>query len=495
MFEAARRWSEKRSWIPSPQPQDARFDVTAEARTEIVRKSRYFEANSAIVNRLADLYEQFTIGPQGLQINPASSSEEWNTAAKTWWDEWSRVCDLTSRLSLGTLQTICARSQFVDGEIFILKTAGEEIVEGGRVVRRPRIQLIETHRIETPADRYADQNIIDGVKVDSRGRPVSYFIRERSANGEERHAEKDANLVIPVSEPGRPGQLRCLPFLYPVLNDLHDLDDLQMLCLQKAKDNASTTRVVKTMSGEMPSASDILRGRATVTTKNSSGEDVSVERTRQIQTVFGARSVALKTGEDFQEYTNNTPSLADRELWSHLTSRVCIGVGIPKILVFPESVQGTVARGDFDVANAFFRSRSAIHQQAWTEVYYYVMDWAIRNVPELKNAPKDWRNVTVCPPRAVNVDVGYQSAAVLADLEAGIETYASVYGKLGKDYRSELRQKAKEAKMIRDLAEEFGVEVSEISTVQQDRTERIAAIKADIEQLKQEDTESLSAAA
>ncbi|NBR68446.1 MAG: hypothetical protein EBT79_14465, partial [Actinobacteria bacterium] len=39
-----------------------RFDVTASTRQQIVRKSRFFEQNNAVMNRLGDLFENYTVG-------------------------------------------------------------------------------------------------------------------------------------------------------------------------------------------------------------------------------------------------------------------------------------------------------------------------------------------------------------------------------------------------------------------------------------------------
>jgi capsid protein len=80
------------------------------------------------------------------------------------------------------------------------------------------------------------------------------------------------------------------------------------------------------------------------------------------------------------------------------------------------------------------------------------MEWAVNNDLTLADPPHDWRSVDTRAPRSVNVDIGRNSSAMLAELEAGTRTYQSVYAELGLDYRTELRQRAKEAAFIRKLA-------------------------------------------
>jgi hypothetical protein len=494
IYEGARRWSTQRGQMPGPPPQDARFDCTNETRTELVRKARLFEANDAIVNRMADLYEQYVIGPNGLQIIPNSSDDKWNEKAKAWFDQWARLPDIASRLSLASLQSIAARREFIDGQIFILKTYGEEIDQGGRAARRPRIQLIETHRIQTPGERAQDEGrtIIDGWEVDSRGRPIAGWFIERDTNEQEKYIRRSADSIITIGEPCRPGQYHSLPYLTPVMQDLQDLHELIGFTKHKAKELSTITRVLETASGELKDIATTIRETAMQRNKNSAGEDITETKTRHMQSVFGPRAIALSKGEKLNEFLNNTPTVADQQLWSHLASRICIGVGIPKILVFPESIQGTLVRGEYDIAATFFQSRSAVHANAWTEVYYFVMDWAIRNVRELSDPPADWRNVSVQYPRAVNVDVGYNAEALLKQVEAGTLTFEEAYGPLGKNWRERLKAKAKQAAYIRQLAKDHGLEVHEISTLQEDRAERFESPEQQPQKPKAADTEDIA---
>ena len=136
---------------------------------------------------------------------------------------------------------------------------------------------------------------------------------------------------------------------------------------------------------------------------------------------------------------------------------------ISALLVFPFSLQGTVTRADLDTAAAFFRSRSAVFAAVIREIYIWVMGWAVKYDRALDGAPENWWQVTIRPPKAVNVDTGRQSQAVLEELEAGTRTYQDVCAELGHDWRHVLRQKAVEAKFINDLADEFDVTREQIA--------------------------------
>lgn len=454
-YEAGQRWGTSRSYLPG-WVQDARFDADNATREEIMRKARYFEKNSGLVNRLADLFEQYTVGPCGLQLIAASKDETWNERAMEKWNDWQRFADLTSLQPFSVLQSLIARRWFIDGEIFILKTRGSESPS------RPRIQLIESHRVRTPDKLTAEEGrrIIDGVEIDGRGRPVAYHIRDGFDDQSFRRVP--ANQVIHVFEPLRPGEYRGISFFAAVMNELHDLDDLLLLEMRAAKDAAEKSTFIETPSGEIRQAGQRAE-RSTSTTQNSSGEDVSVSRTRWLKEAIGGRVAALKMGEKVTQFMSNRPTVSQQWYFDYLTGRICAGVGISKLLAYPFSMQGTVTRADLDVMAGFFRSRSEVLAAAFTEIRNYVMDWEINADVAIADPPSDWRKVTVRAPRSVNVDVGRNSNAMLSELKAGARTYQDVYAELGQDYREQLTQRAKEAQFIRKLAKDYGVTAGEIA--------------------------------
>jgi lambda family phage portal protein len=449
-YRGADRWNPNRSHVPG-QAQDARFDITAATRLELVHKARDFERNNAIVNRLADLFEQFTVGACGLQVLPDSENEDWNAAAQTWWEEWQQYCDLTSLLSFGTIQSLAARSWFIDGEVFILKTRGES--------NRPRIQLIESHRVETPNHLISleGKTIIDGIEINPIGRPMAYWVKDGVSDPlmPAVYRRIPADQMIHIYEPSRPGQMRGLSFLYPVMNDLVDLEDLQGLEMKAAKDAAEVSNILTNEAGEFD-PSMLRRSRDPVTTQTSTGTEITEQRIAHYKTVIGARTIALKRGEKLEQFRSERPSVASRDYWDYITSKICAGVGISQLLVFPRSMQGTVARAELDIANAFFRSRSAVFADAMERLYVWVMEWAVRFDKRLDGAPADWFRVDIRSPRSVNVDVGRNSSAMLAELEAGATTYRAIYAPLGLNEKSELRQRAREEAFIDRVAREEG---------------------------------------
>jgi len=296
--------------------------------------------------------------------------------------------------------------------------------------------------------------VIDGVEVNRFGRPVAYWIRNDS--GAER---KTTDEVLHIFEPSRAGMYRGLTHFYAVMNALHDLSDLELLEMQSAKDAAETTKVIKTPTG------DLLDDAAQWDRQTEAGSGEQNPLTEYYQRVFGATTKVMKTGDEYEQITSSRPSVAQQWYWKYLTEKVCSGVGVPIVLVYPDSMQGTVYRGVLDSANAFFRSRSAVLASAFRRVWTYVIATAARSERKLANLPQNWTRLNVRPPRAVNVDVGRNSSAMLAELAGATRTYQDIFGETGEDWKQKLRQKAQAVAYINKIADEFKVEPSEISDV------------------------------
>lgn len=466
-IDAGQRYSPDRSSVPG-WVQDARFDVNAATRDEILRKSRYLADNCGLLQRMGDIFVQYVAGPNGNRFTPASSDATFNTDAGEYWAEWSAFADISSRMSLGEIQGVAVERWFHDGEVFILKTRGES--------GRPRVQLIESHRVQTPWDRYQQGNIHDGVEVDANGRPVFYWVRDTFDGDKFRRIP--ANRIIHVFSPTRPGQLRGLPFCTSVIPLLIDFMDLQALEMRVAKTCARIANVIKRLKGSTAGAGlDEARLRREIVENKVTKPDGTTylkQRAQHVESVLGGDTVALEEGEDIQQFKTDRPSVVTQQYWEFLIALICAGTGINKSLVLPYSLQGTVARGDLDVAASFFRAHSAILQRCFAEVYAYVIGDAI-DYGKLgrRAAPADWRKVNSRAPRTPNVDVGRNSKALIEEYESGFRTLESVCAETGDDWREVVIQRTAEAKFIVEQAKAAGVDPSMVSIRIMDRPERI----------------------
>ena len=414
-----------------------RYDLTATDRMEAARLMRTFERDDELVQALAGKFENFVVGSSP-QITPASSDPTWNAKAKAWFDQWTTMPDIASRQSFGCLLSLAARRWFIEGDVFFLLTIGREDL--GRATM-PRIQLIEGHLLRTPPDFAKDPFVHDGVRFDRNGRATAYyFAREIGAGQYEWGNPYDADSVVPVFEPERPGELRGMTHFHACLRTLQEIKHLHWLEMQAAAENASTSEWIETENGEMDPAEfrrqRLLPGGIT----NAGTATVEAARMDYYREISGGRARILKRGDKVHLNPGQRPSVTTIEYWRLKRELVCASVEIPYCIVFPDSMQGTVYRGALDMACAAFRSRHSVVAEAAKRIYRYVMSFAIRTDRGLSDPPADWDQCTIRPPRAPNVDVGRNATAEAEALMDGRTNYDLIYGPQGLDWQTELRK-------------------------------------------------------
>jgi capsid protein len=314
--------------------------------------------------------------------------------------------------------------------------------------------------VDTPRTK-SDQEgktIVQGIQIDPGlgGRPIGYYIGDDST-GELLIPEVpvSADFVIHVVEPMRAGQYRGLPFCTPVINLLHDLDDLHQYELRAAKDAAIFGPFVKTASGEVDPR--MLRMQR-VKSKTIAGDEteMTVDKTEYYEDIADGSIKVLQQGDDIVFPSSQRPSVVTQQYWRMIQEQICNGIGIPYVLAYPESLQGTTYRGTLAVAAAMFRARAAVLAEAWQRIYEYVMRYEVATNRDLQPPPSDWYKVTMQPPRAPDVDIGYSSAATLEELAAGLTNYDLVYSARGLDWREEFRKLREQQR----FAEELGLRLN-----------------------------------
>lgn len=450
-----------RSHIPGSL-QDVRLDITKFTREEIMRKARYFEKNNAIARRIGSVYCDFTVGASGMVFNPASSDTKWNSAAKSYLEKTLSVIDLNTRQTFGSLQQVIAWRDLFDGDVFIIKTRGQD--NSGKWW--PRIQIIEGHLCSTPPEHANREgvSVVDGTEIDGNGRPTGRWFKTSSTATTWRLV--DEKNIVCILDPDRANQLRGISSFAAALNYLHQLDDLQVLEMRAVADAAEKSTFIKTATGQMPAGMGSgMPGDGFGVGTPVVGQN-QAEMSNNYQRAIGGRLVALGLGEDVEQFTPARPTESTRALWSYLTSSVCAAVGIPKMICFSEwleGAQGTVVRGDYDIAAQNFRARSGVYAAAFREIILYVLSWGIATEKALADPPADWTNITTTAPRAVNVDVGRNSAALQNELMLGMTNHELIYGALGLDARAEITRQIEFVAFVKkkcaEIATREGVEI------------------------------------
>ena len=419
----------------------ARYEIPQWERYRMVSLSRYYEKNSPIQNRLADIFEEFVIGKNGIQFIANSTNKAYNKKAQALWDNWAASNDFPVQ------QAIAARTLFVDGEVFLVNTRRK----GERGVR-----LVETQ--EVCGTSSSDSRVIDGIEYDADLRPVRYYIRNLYDDNYSSYAAED---VIHIYTKVRPNQLRGLPYCYPVLDRLKCLEAVVHYEMNHSRNTSTKGGFLKKSDGEAPEIEYRLRSEV-LGDKEDKGQDeetlMADERRKidKLREIYGGDVGVLEPGEDFVEFATARPSEGFIKLYNILLNDICEGQGIGKIMYSPESYQGTVTRTIIEVNKSFFDGHTIMIGNQLKRVFEHITS----SIPVPQNL--NWNNIELKLPRSIVVDIGRDSAKEIEELKAGLKSFQTAYSERGLDWKQELTQNAEEAEFIKELAKQYNLSESEV---------------------------------
>lgn len=121
-----------------------------------------------------------------IRVEPRTKSKANNATIKNAWKKWANTtaCDVRGENDFGGICRLLHRGKLRDGDHGLLLTF--VLDQDGR--RRPKVQIIEPHRIESPPGiqmgRLPNGNqIADGIEMNTSGKAVAFHIRYTDLTG------------------------------------------------------------------------------------------------------------------------------------------------------------------------------------------------------------------------------------------------------------------------------------------------------------------------
>lgn len=432
-YEAANP-SNRRGRVPGATPTDAKKELTSAARSELVRKSRYLHKNSGFAKEVVSDMAIYSVG-DGIKPQAQTADPEWNRAAEEYFTGWCQRADITGRFSFEQCQSLVCRGIDIDGEYFVVKVRDR--------FGRPRIQLVESHRI---SDAASSTETTDGIGFDRYGAPAFYRIKQ----DDETYRDIPAGAVMHVFEPESASGARCAPTLQHSIN--HLLDEIELLALEKhaVKDNADISRVLKSEDGEIDDTGDFKVQTDGIAQEGSDPQ--------QVQKIIGGKVVSIKTNESLESFQSNRPSPVFTGFLEHLKRDSSAGILPYEFVLDSGRIGGAGVRLVVAKADRRFSHRKLILIQRFLKpTWGYVIGDAIDR-GELEPM-KSWNRVRFVTPRRITVDAGREAQQNRADVETGLKTLEEHFAELGQDFDEQLEIRAQNAKRIVDAAAKYGVPV------------------------------------
>lgn len=364
------------------------FLDTSRARSEKVYSETAI--GSSIINGLV----RFVIGP-GLepQASPESSIVKWDEDTRARFIDQaeaffrllagSREIDYYGKETFDSLQVIAFRNILVSGDVLQHRSYWNK-----KKGYAPYVQLLSGQWVRNPYNKEDSKEVTGGVRFDAKGRETGYYIAETLKNlldsYDSRYVSKynpttgfeEFNLIRLLSREAN--QVRGIPWLTPVVEDLLDLESFKTAYKTKAATQSLFTGVIET-EPEAPTSAvstmDTIR-QLDVQRQNAEALPHNVDDV----TLGTGNIIALNPGEKMKMLESQLPATAYAEFIKAELTQIGGAVSLPYEMLM-ESYNASFSASRATIAGAekgFKVMREEFATKFCAPVWEQVIDYGIR---------------------------------------------------------------------------------------------------------------------
>jgi lambda family phage portal protein len=418
-YAAAQDSRASATWAPSGGSANAEVGVAA---ATVARRARNAVRNDPYAARVVDLWTGNAVGAGITTRWPDGPHAE---AWRRWAD--STACDAEGRLDLYGLQALVMRAVVESGECFVRLLPAE--VSSANPVGL-RLQVLESDHLDTARNGLVEgRPTLQGIALGDAGQPLAYWLHRIHPgaswllpNGGGLASEAvPARDVLHVYRKRRPGQLRDVSWLAPVLTRLRDLGDYEAALLMKAKIEACLAAVV-TEEGD-----EALSGPAAGLLKDAQGRAVEA---------FEPGMILYRRGAGSVEVVNPSGGGSHAAFARRALEAAAVGAGLTY-----DQVSGDLTQANY----SSLRAGKIEFRHLCEQVQYgMLIPMLVRPVAERFHAqgallglwaaelPADVSHV---PPAHEMIDPLKDTTALIAQVRAGFVPQPEAVGAFGYDWR------------------------------------------------------------
>ena len=265
-YEGADAGRRTKGWNTNNQSANAEISV---AMIRLRDRSRDLVRNNPYAARGMQVISNNVVGPGILtQIKVDTRAAQSNREKKlnNIWQSWAgtTACDFDGVHTFAGLQNLAMRAVAESGEVFFrIRRIERQIVTGndGKEIELPPIQLqmLEADFISTTKRSGILPNgnqIIQGIEIDKAGKVVAYhmFLSHPGSNdivfgSRFQTVRIEAQNILHLKRIDRPGQLRGVPWIAPVMLRLRDFDIYEDAQLKRQQCAAMFTAFIHDLEG------------------------------------------------------------------------------------------------------------------------------------------------------------------------------------------------------------------------------------------------------
>lgn len=401
--------------------------ASSEVRRTLRQRARYEVANNSYAKGITLTLANDCVGT-GPRLQVLTEEEAFNRKIEAAFGQWAQRIGLAAKLRTMRM------AKSTDGEAFAVLT-GNEAVPGPVKLD---VFLVEADRVCSPQFQTSGQSAIDGIELDGYGNPTRYSIL-RSHPGDlqaglEEFDRIDAESVIHWFRGDRPGQHRGIPEITPALPLFAQLRRYTLAVLGAAETAADFAAVLYT---DAP----------------AHGEAASVEPMDVVE-LEKRMATVLPDGWKLGQIKAEQPATAYGEFKREILNEIARCLNLPYNIAACNSSGYNYASGRLDHQTYYKSIRIEQSDLALSVLDKILAAWiyeamlasdlsALRTIGAL---PHQWFFDGI-----EHVDPAKEAHAQALRLQSNTTTLAAEYARQGKDWESELTQRAKEKNLMSRL--------------------------------------------
>ncbi len=433
-YDAAQTTDENRRHWAGADLLSADAAANPQVRSILRARARYEVANNSYAKGIVLTLANDTVGT-GPRLQMLTDDAKANVLVEREFTRWAECVGLTEKLRTMRM------ARATDGEAFALLVANPKL----EVPVKLDVRLVEADQVTSPLfdKRAIDSNLTDGIVFDRYGNPVEYHVL-RTHPGELRSGvplEYDriaAEFVIHDFRADRPGQHRGVPEITPALPLFAQLRRYTLAVIAAAETAADFAGILYTDAppgGEADAAEPF--------------EPIELEQ-RALLTMPGGWKMSQLEAEQ--------PSTTYAEFKREILNEIARCLNMPFNVAAGNSSGYNYASGRLDHQTYYkairvdqeHMARVVLDRilRAWLDETILVSDYLplwLRTVP-LVQLPHQW-----FWDGQEHVDPAKEASAQATRLQSHTTTLAYEYARQGRDWETELRQRAKEVALMRTL--------------------------------------------
>lgn len=401
-----------------------------DVRRTLRNRSRYEVANNSYARGIVLTLANDCIGT-GPRLQMITENATANRQVESAFEDWAAAVGLAEKLR--TLRMAKAE----DGESFGILTSNPKLKNDVKL----DLRLVEAEQVSTP-NLMLMKGAIDGIILDTFGNPIEYHVLKRhpgdtSAAPSLSFDRVPASAMVHYFRADRPGQARGIPEITPALPLFAQLRRYTLAVIAAAEAVADMALVIYTDSPANGEA-DSLEAMDTI------------DLERRMATVMPG---GWKLGQTHAEQ----PATGYREFKSEILNEIARALSMPYNVAAANSSGYNYASGRLD-HQVYFKAIRVEQSHIETTVLDRIFAaWIAEAVLVEDFLPQSLRQTTSRFDHQwfwdgwEHVDPAKEANAQETRLKNNTTTLAEEYSKRGRDWESELRQRAKEVALMKDL--------------------------------------------